>query len=54
MQSNLRAFLDQDIEVMESEQRNFHHNPQRRYVEINPVIAAAQRLTVKQFKSILF
>ncbi len=47
----VKPFLDQDIEVMESEQLNFHRNPNRRYVEINPVIAAAQKLTVEQYDS---
>ena len=45
----VKPFLDQDIEVMESEQANFHRNPDKRYIEINPVIAAAQILTVKKY-----
>ncbi len=45
----IKPFLDQDIDVMESEQANFHRNPDRRQVEINPVIAAAQLLTVKKY-----
>ncbi len=45
----VKPFLDQDIEVMESEQRNFYRNPNRHHVEINPVIAAAQKLTVEQY-----
>ena len=47
----VKPFLDQDIEVMESEQARFLSEPDRRYVEINPVIAAAQRLTVEQYSS---
>lgn len=44
----VKPFLDQDVDVMESEQRNYHRDPNRQYVEINPVIAAAQRLTLEQ------
>ncbi|NKB75512.1 MAG: Rieske 2Fe-2S domain-containing protein [Gammaproteobacteria bacterium] len=49
----IKPFLDQDIDVMESEQANFHRNPNRRHVEINPVIAAAQLLTVKKYDQYL-
>ena len=42
-------FLNQDIEMMESEQQTYLANPQRRYVEINPAIIAIQRLIVRQF-----
>jgi hypothetical protein len=35
-------FLQQDVEMMESEQRTYLANPQRRYVEINPAIIALQ------------
>ena len=45
----VKPFLDQDIDVMESEQRVYQRNPQRKYMEINPVIAAAQRLTVNKY-----
>lgn len=45
----LRRFLAQDIEMIESEQRNYLTNPTRRYVEINPAIIALQRLLVKQY-----
>ena len=45
----VKPFLDQDIEVMESEQRNAIKNQDQRFVEINPVIAAAQLLTVKKY-----
>jgi phenylpropionate dioxygenase-like ring-hydroxylating dioxygenase large terminal subunit len=43
-------FLDQDIEMMESEQRNYSANPQRRYVEINPAIIALQRVMMRQYE----
>jgi phenylpropionate dioxygenase-like ring-hydroxylating dioxygenase large terminal subunit len=43
-------FLSQDIEMMESEQQNYLANTQRRYVEINPVIIATQRLVIRQYE----
>ncbi len=43
-------FLRQDIEMIESEQENYLKNPQRRYVEVNPAIAAVQRLIVRQYE----
>lgn len=43
-------FLAQDIEMIESEQRNYWANPQRRYVEINPAIVALQRVLVRQYE----
>ncbi|PSB19555.1 aromatic ring-hydroxylating dioxygenase subunit alpha [Phormidesmis priestleyi ULC007] len=43
-------FLRQDIEMIESEQENYLKNPQRRYVEVNPAIVAAQRLMVQQYE----
>ncbi|GAB4350425.1 MAG: hypothetical protein Fur0042_18250 [Cyanophyceae cyanobacterium] len=43
-------FLVQDQEMMESEQRAYLANPQRRYVEINPAIIAVQRLMVRQYQ----
>jgi hypothetical protein len=46
----LNKFLAQDIEMIESEQRNYLANPQRRYVEINPAIIAIQRLIVQQYE----
>jgi hypothetical protein len=46
----LMKFLSQDIEMMESEQRQYLASPQRRYVEINPAIIAVQRLIVRQFE----
>ncbi len=41
-------FLNQDIEMMETEQQTYLKNRQRRYVEINPAIIAIQRLIVRQ------
>jgi renierapurpurin 18,18'-hydroxylase len=46
----LQRFLDQDIAMMESEQRTYLANPERRYVEINPAIIALQRLIVRQYE----
>lgn len=43
-------FLEQDVEMMESEQRNYQANQLRRYVEINPAIIALQRVTVRQYE----
>lgn len=43
-------FLSQDIEMIESEQRTYLANPQRRYVEINPAIVALQRLIIRQYE----
>lgn len=43
-------FLEQDVEMMESEQRMFQQNPQRRYVEVNPAILALQRVIVRQYE----
>ncbi|MBW4514915.1 MAG: aromatic ring-hydroxylating dioxygenase subunit alpha [Timaviella obliquedivisa GSE-PSE-MK23-08B] len=42
-------FLEQDVEMMESEQHNYQVNPERRYVEVNPAIIALQRLIIRQF-----
>lgn len=50
LQRFLLKFLAQDIEMIESEQRNYLTNPHRRYVEINPAIFAIQRLIVKQYE----
>lgn len=44
----LHRFLDQDIEMMESEQQHYLQDPRRRLVEINPAIVAVQRLIVRQ------
>jgi hypothetical protein len=49
----LVKFLAQDIEMMESEQRTYLVNPQRRYVEINPAIIALQRLIVRQYEQFM-
>ncbi|NET57661.1 MAG: aromatic ring-hydroxylating dioxygenase subunit alpha [Symploca sp. SIO2E6] len=46
----LKKFLDQDKEMIESEQQTYLANPQRRYVEINPAIIALQRVIVKQYE----
>jgi renierapurpurin 18,18'-hydroxylase len=46
----LLKFLDQDIEMMESEQKRYLDKPTRRYVEINPAIIALQRLIVRQYE----
>jgi renierapurpurin 18,18'-hydroxylase len=43
-------FLEQDIEMIESEQANYLSHPQRRYVEVNPAIIAVQRLMVRQYE----
>ncbi len=42
-------FLEQDVDMMESEQHSYQVNPERRYVEVNPAIIALQRLIVRQF-----
>ncbi|KJH71831.1 aromatic ring-hydroxylating dioxygenase subunit alpha [Aliterella atlantica] len=49
----LMKFLAQDIEMLESEQKTYLANPQRRYVEINPAIIAIQRLIVRQYEQFL-
>jgi len=46
----LDRFLAQDIQMMESEQRHYLVDPQRRYVEVNPAIIALQRLIMRQFE----
>jgi hypothetical protein len=46
-------FLEQDVEMMESEQRTYQANPKRRYVEINPAILALQRLIVRQYEQFM-
>jgi renierapurpurin 18,18'-hydroxylase len=43
-------FLNQDVEMMESEQRTYEANRNRRYVEVNPAIIALQRLVVRQYE----
>lgn len=44
-----QKFLQQDIEMINSEQQNYIANPKRRYVEVNPAITALQRVTVEQY-----
>ncbi|MGB3693485.1 MAG: aromatic ring-hydroxylating dioxygenase subunit alpha [Spirulinaceae cyanobacterium] len=46
----LKKFLLQDIAMIESEQKNYLANPQRKYVEINPAIIALQRLIIRQYE----
>ena len=46
----MKSFLDQDTEMIESEQRTYQANPRRRYVEINPAIIALQRVIVGQYE----
>jgi renierapurpurin 18,18'-hydroxylase len=41
-------FLEQDVGMMESEQRTYRADPTRRYVEVNPAIIALQRIIVRQ------
>jgi hypothetical protein len=36
--------------MMESEQRTYQQNPNRRYVEVNPAILALQRVIVRQYE----
>lgn len=45
----LKPFLDQDKEMIESEQQTYLANSERRYVEINPAIIALQRVNIKQY-----
>jgi hypothetical protein len=49
----LNKFIAQDLEMIESEQRNYLANPQRRYVEINPAIIALQRLIIRQYEQFM-
>ncbi|MBE9126006.1 MULTISPECIES: aromatic ring-hydroxylating oxygenase subunit alpha [unclassified Coleofasciculus] len=46
----LKQFLDQDVEMIESEQQTYLGNRQRRYVEINPAIIALQRVIIRQYE----
>jgi phenylpropionate dioxygenase-like ring-hydroxylating dioxygenase large terminal subunit len=43
-------FLNQDVEMMESEQRTYEAGRDRRYVEVNPAIIALQRVIVRQYE----
>lgn len=49
----LKNFLDQDVEMIESEQRTYLANRQRRYVEINPAIIALQRVILRQYEQFM-
>ena len=42
-------FLNQDVEMIESEQRTYAANPNRRYVEVNPAIIALQKVILQQY-----
>ena len=46
-------FLHQDVEMMESEQRNYIANPDRQYVEVNPAIIALQRVIIGQYEKFM-
>lgn len=48
----LMQFINQDKEMVESEQRTHLTYPDQRYVEINPAIFALQRLMVRQYKQV--
>ena len=43
-------FLQQDVGMIESEQRTYRRNPNRRYVEVNPAIIALQRVIRRQYE----
>lgn len=43
-------FLEQDVSMMESEQRTYNADATRRYVEVNPAIIALQRVMAKQYE----
>ncbi|MGF1495200.1 MAG: Rieske 2Fe-2S domain-containing protein [Elainellaceae cyanobacterium] len=49
----LQKFLNQDIEMMESEQRQYGAQPRRPLVEINPAIIALQRVIVRQYEQFM-
>ena len=46
-------FLEQDVGMMESEQRTYQKDPKRRYVEVNPAIIALQRVIVRQYEQFM-
>ncbi|MEB3356459.1 MAG: aromatic ring-hydroxylating dioxygenase subunit alpha [Synechococcales bacterium] len=46
----LQKFLNQDIEMMESEQRQYAAQTRQPLVEINPAIIALQRVIVRQYE----
>lgn len=43
-------FLNQDVEMMESEQHTYGKDRDRRYVEVNPAIIALQRVILRQYE----
>lgn len=45
-----KKFLDQDVEMVESEQQTYLANPDRQYTEVNPAIIALQRVIIKQYE----
>lgn len=47
----LQPFLNQDIEMMESEQRQYEKDTSQKYVEINPAIIALQRVIIRQYEN---
>ncbi|MBE9114278.1 aromatic ring-hydroxylating dioxygenase subunit alpha [Lusitaniella coriacea LEGE 07157] len=49
----LKKFLDQDVEMIESEQHTYLTNPQRHYVEINPAIIALGRVVIRQYEQFI-
>ncbi|XGV99853.1 MAG: Rieske 2Fe-2S domain-containing protein [Leptolyngbya sp. BL-A-14] len=46
-------FLEQDVEMVESEQLNYLKDPEWRRVEINPAVFAVQRLIVGQYRQFI-
>lgn len=46
----LKRFLDQDKEMIESEQQTYNSEPEARRVEINPAILALRRVIVEQYE----
>ncbi len=47
----LKRFLDQDKEMIESEQTTYNADPQARKIEINPAIMALRRVIYDQYQS---
>lgn len=48
----LLRFINQDKEMVESEQRTYLADSGQRYVEVNPAIIALQRLMMRQYKQV--
>ncbi len=46
-----QRFLNQDIEMMESEQKTYLRDRSRRYVEVNPAIVALQKTILRQYEA---